>query len=95
MDPQARHATWDLITALRGDGVGVILTTHFMEEAERLADHVVIIDHGRVVADGARASSPAPPGSCGSAPRQALTPTACSRRCRRAARPRSRRPATT
>jgi ABC-2 type transport system ATP-binding protein len=55
MDPQARHATWELITALRGDGVGVILTTHFMEEAERLADHVVIIDHGRVVADGAPA----------------------------------------
>ena len=52
MDPQARHATWDLVTALRGDGVSVILTTHFMEEAERLADHVMIIDHGRVVADG-------------------------------------------
>jgi len=52
MDPQARHATWDLVTALKGDGVGVILTTHFMEEAERLADHVVIIDHGRTVADG-------------------------------------------
>jgi ABC-2 type transport system ATP-binding protein len=55
MDPQARHATWDLVTALRGDGVGVVLTTHYMEEAERLADHVVIIDHGRVVADGAPA----------------------------------------
>jgi ABC-2 type transport system ATP-binding protein len=52
MDPQARHATWDLITALRADGVSVILTTHFMEEAERLSDHVVIIDAGRVVADG-------------------------------------------
>jgi ABC-2 type transport system ATP-binding protein len=52
MDPQARHATWDLVTALKGDGVGVILTTHFMDEAERLADHVIIIDHGRVVADG-------------------------------------------
>jgi ABC-2 type transport system ATP-binding protein len=52
MDPQARHATWDLIAALRADEVGVILSTHFMEEAERLADHVVIIDHGRVVADG-------------------------------------------
>jgi ABC-2 type transport system ATP-binding protein len=52
MDPQARHATWDLVTALKGDGAGVILTTHFMEEAERLADHVVIIDHGRAVADG-------------------------------------------
>jgi ABC-2 type transport system ATP-binding protein len=55
MDPQARHATWDLVGALRGDGVSVILTTHFMDEAERLADHVVIIDHGRVVADGAPA----------------------------------------
>jgi len=55
MDPQARHATWDLVTALKADGVSVILTTHFMEEAERLADHVVIIDHGRAVADGAPA----------------------------------------
>jgi ABC-2 type transport system ATP-binding protein len=52
MDPQARHATWDLVAALRSDGVSVILTTHFMEEAERLSDHVVIIDAGRVVADG-------------------------------------------
>jgi ABC-2 type transport system ATP-binding protein len=52
MDPQARHATWDLVAALKGDGVGVILTTHFMDEAERLADHVIIIDHGRAVADG-------------------------------------------
>jgi ABC-2 type transport system ATP-binding protein len=51
MDPQARHATWDLVAALRGDGVAVILTTHYMEEAERLADHVVIIDRGRTVAD--------------------------------------------
>jgi ABC-2 type transport system ATP-binding protein len=56
MDPQARHATWDLVTALKADGVGVILTTHFMEEAELLADHVVIIDHGRAVADGSPAT---------------------------------------
>ena len=56
LDPQARHATWDLVTALKGDGVAVILTTHFMEEAEQLADHVVIIDHGRTVADGSPAS---------------------------------------
>jgi ABC-2 type transport system ATP-binding protein len=55
MDPQARHATWDLVSALRADGVSVILTTHFMEEAERLSDHVVIIDAGRVVADGSPA----------------------------------------
>jgi ABC-2 type transport system ATP-binding protein len=55
LDPQARHATWDLVGALRHDGVGVVLTTHFMDEAERLADHVVIIDHGRAVAAGSPA----------------------------------------
>jgi ABC-2 type transport system ATP-binding protein len=55
MDPQARHATWDLVSALRGDGVAVILTTHFMEEAERLSDHVVIIDRGQAVASGSPA----------------------------------------
>ncbi len=55
MDPQARHATWDLVSALRGDGVTVILTTHFMEEAERLSDHVVIIDRGGAVASGSPA----------------------------------------
>jgi ABC-2 type transport system ATP-binding protein len=55
MDPQARHATWELIGGLRADGVSVILTTHFMEEAERLADHVVIIDAGSEVADGSPA----------------------------------------
>jgi ABC-2 type transport system ATP-binding protein len=53
MDPQARHATWDLVTELRRAGVSIILTTHFMEEAERLSDHVVIIDKGSVVADAA------------------------------------------
>jgi ABC-2 type transport system ATP-binding protein len=52
LDPQARHATWDLITGLRASGASVILTTHQMDEAEQLADHVVIVDHGKVVADG-------------------------------------------
>jgi ABC-2 type transport system ATP-binding protein len=52
MDPQARHATWELIAQLRAAGVSIILTTHFMEEAERLCDHVVIIDHGQLVAEG-------------------------------------------
>jgi ABC-2 type transport system ATP-binding protein len=55
MDPQARHSTWDLVRALRDAGVSVILTTHFMEEAERLSDHVVIIDRGSVVASGSPA----------------------------------------
>ena len=52
LDPQARRATWDLIEALRSDGVTVVLTTHFMDEAERLADQVLVVDHGRVIAAG-------------------------------------------
>ncbi|HCA86650.1 MAG TPA: ABC transporter, partial [Streptomyces sp.] len=52
LDPQARHATWDLVRELRADGVSTVLTTHFMDEAEQLADHVVIIDGGRVAAQG-------------------------------------------
>lgn len=52
LDPQARMATWELVSELRAAGVAVILTTHHMEEAERLADHVVIIDRGAVVAEG-------------------------------------------
>jgi ABC-2 type transport system ATP-binding protein len=52
LDPQARHATWGLIEELRGAGVAIVLTTHHMDEAERLADQVYIVDHGRVVAHG-------------------------------------------
>jgi ABC-2 type transport system ATP-binding protein len=55
MDPQARRLVWDIIRQLRADGVSVLFTTHLMEEAEALADHVVIIDHGRVVAEGSPA----------------------------------------
>jgi len=55
LDPQARLATWDLISAMRSAGAGVILTTHHMDEAQRLADHVVIVDHGQAVADGSPA----------------------------------------
>ncbi|WNZ12497.1 ABC transporter ATP-binding protein [Streptomyces sp. 11x1] len=52
LDPQARRATWELIRDLRADGVSVILTTHYMDEAEQLADDVAIIDGGRVMAQG-------------------------------------------
>ncbi len=52
LDPQARRATWDLVEELRADGVTAVLTTHFMDEAEQLADDVVIIDAGRVIARG-------------------------------------------
>jgi ABC-2 type transport system ATP-binding protein len=55
LDPQARHATWELIEGLRSGGTAVILATHYMEEAERLADQVVIVDNGQVVASGAPA----------------------------------------
>ena len=52
LDPQARLATWDLISGLRAAGAAVILTTHYMEEAQRLADQVAIIDHGQLVVAG-------------------------------------------
>ncbi|MFM9697366.1 ABC transporter ATP-binding protein [Streptomyces europaeiscabiei] len=52
LDPQARRATWELVRDLRADGVSVILTTHYMDEAEQLADDVAIIDGGKVVAQG-------------------------------------------
>ncbi|MFD1148900.1 ABC transporter ATP-binding protein [Saccharothrix hoggarensis] len=55
MDPQARRLVWELVSALRADGVSVLLTTHLMDEAEALADHVVIVDAGRVVAQGSTA----------------------------------------
>jgi ABC-2 type transport system ATP-binding protein len=52
LDPQARHATWDLVRELRADGVSVLLTTHHMDEAEQLADDVAIVDGGRLVVSG-------------------------------------------
>ena len=52
MDPQARRTTWDLLDELRRDGVTIVLTTHYMDEAERLADQVHVIDRGRLIASG-------------------------------------------
>ena len=52
LDPRSRRTTWDLITELRADGVTVVLSTHLLDEAERLADQVAIIARGRVVASG-------------------------------------------
>jgi ABC-2 type transport system ATP-binding protein len=50
MDPQARLATWEIIRELKQNEVTILLTTHLMDEAERLADRIAIIDHGRLVA---------------------------------------------
>ena len=50
LDPQARHAIWDLVRDVRARGKTVILSTHFMEEAEKLCDRVAILDLGRIVA---------------------------------------------
>jgi ABC-2 type transport system ATP-binding protein len=52
MDPGARRTTWELLHELRADGVTIVLTTHYMDEAERLADQVHVIDRGRLIATG-------------------------------------------
>ncbi|HME95236.1 MAG TPA: ABC transporter ATP-binding protein [Methylomirabilota bacterium] len=52
LDPQARMGVWDLVDGLRAEGLGVILTTHYMDEAERLSDALTVLAHGRVVARG-------------------------------------------
>jgi lipooligosaccharide transport system ATP-binding protein len=55
LDPQARHLLWDRLYQLRRDGVSLILTTHYMDEAEQLCDRLVIMDGGRIVAEGSPA----------------------------------------
>ncbi len=53
LDPQARRNLWDIIAHMRANDKTVILTTHYMEEAERLCDRILILDHGRKIAEGA------------------------------------------
>jgi lipooligosaccharide transport system ATP-binding protein len=52
LDPQARHVLWDRLFRLKQQGVTLILTTHYMDEAEQLCDRLVVMDHGRIVAEG-------------------------------------------
>ena len=65
VDPQSRNAIFDNLEALRARGKALVYTTHYMEEAERLCDRVMIMDHGRIVASGTLAElrrlAPAPP----------------------------------
>ena len=52
LDPQARHVLWDRLYRLKADGVTLIITTHYMDEAEQLCDRLVVMDGGRIVASG-------------------------------------------
>ncbi len=52
LDPQSRRQLWDLVEGLKRDGRTIVLTTHYMDEAERLCDRIAIVDHGRVIALG-------------------------------------------
>ena len=52
LDPQGRRRVWDVIEEFKGEGGTVLLTTHYMDEAEQLSDYVVIIDHGKSIAEG-------------------------------------------
>jgi lipooligosaccharide transport system ATP-binding protein len=52
LDPQARHVVWDRLFRLKQGGVTLVVTTHYMDEAEQLCDRLVVMDHGRIVAEG-------------------------------------------
>jgi ABC-2 type transport system ATP-binding protein len=55
LDPQARANLWDLIRQIRDEGVTVVMTTHYMEEAEQLCDRLAVMDHGKIIAEGSPA----------------------------------------
>ncbi|MGZ5200911.1 MAG: ATP-binding cassette domain-containing protein [Telluria sp.] len=55
VDPQSRNAIFETLEKLKAEGRALIYTSHYMEEVERLADHIVIVDHGKVIADASRA----------------------------------------
>ena len=52
LDPQSRHQVWERLEELRSKGLSILLTTHYMDEASRLCDRLVIMDHGRILVEG-------------------------------------------
>ena len=56
LDPQARHLVWDRLYRLKQQGVTLIVTTHYMDEAEQLCDRLAVMDRGRFAAEGSPAS---------------------------------------
>jgi lipooligosaccharide transport system ATP-binding protein len=56
LDPQARHLVWDRLYRLKSEGVSLVITTHYMDEAEQLCDRLVVMDRGKIVAEGAPAA---------------------------------------
>ena len=108
LDPQARHVLWDRLYRLKQRGVTLVLTTHYMDEAEQLCDRLVVMDGGRIVAEGSprdadrRSTPPARCSSCASRPAGERRPRRRRRRHRgigdrseSAARPRARSTPTT
>lgn len=55
LDPQSRHQVWERLEALKAKGISILLTTHYMEEASRLCDRLIIMDNGRILTEGAPA----------------------------------------
>ena len=52
LDPQARHQVWERLELLRANGLSILLTTHYMDEAARLCDRLIIMDHGKILVEG-------------------------------------------
>ena len=83
LDPQARHVLWDRLFRLKERGTTLVLTTHYMDEAEQLCDRLVVVDKGRIMAEGSpsradpRSTRRARWSSCGSG--RSATPTAAVR----------------
>ena len=89
LDPQARRAIWELVRGIRARGKTVFLTTHLMEEAERLCDRVAIIDHGRIVdidPPGRAHRAPLPAANGHRHDRRSRGAPALRSRCRRSSR---------